>query len=392
MDDARYFDEGKLVVFKRNRIYQHRSFLNGTYVWRTLKTCTLEEAITKAQKAHYYLLAQQEQGLPIKAKLFRDVIDEYVASREKSAIQGKTKSGMLRQIKRVVKFWRAFAGSKRIHDIGDAEFRDYVEWRRDYYTAHYVKLGKPLPHNAKLHPTDKTLAWEIMLGKAIIKWAHDKGLRGSKQLPTYTFTPKVKRVRPAFELAEYRILWRALRKRMKRCDNPQWRATRELLCDYVLILANSGMRVGEANNLRMRDIIPFTDEWGRESFRLKVTGKTGEREVIPRANAAQFIQRVIARRAGAKPNERLFVMPSGSPIITLADQPDAVLKEAGITHNSMGEKYTLYSLRHFYAVTSLRGGMSVYALRTNMGTSVQIIEAYYGKHATSPTFATELGH
>ena len=66
MDDARYFDEGKLVVFKRNRIYQHRSFLNGSYVWRTLKTSALEEAITKGQKAHYYLLAQQEQGLPIK--------------------------------------------------------------------------------------------------------------------------------------------------------------------------------------------------------------------------------------------------------------------------------------------------------------------------------------
>jgi hypothetical protein len=143
VDDARYFDEGKLVVFKRNRIYQHRSFLNGTYVWRTLKTSTLEEAITRAQKAHYYLLAQQEQGLPIKATLFRDVIDEYVASREKSASQGKTKPGMLRQIKRVVKFWREYAGSKRIHDIGDAVFSDYVEWRRDYYTNLYVKLGKP---------------------------------------------------------------------------------------------------------------------------------------------------------------------------------------------------------------------------------------------------------
>jgi hypothetical protein len=178
VDDARYFDEGKLVVFKRNRIYQHRSFLNGTYVWRTLKTSTLEEAITRAQKAHYYLLAQQEQGLPIKATLFRDVIDEYVASREKSASQGKTKPGMLRQIKRVVKFWREYAGSKRIHDIGDAEFSDYVELRRDYYTNLYFKLGKPLPHNAKLHPADKTLQWEVMLGKAIIKWAHAKGLRG----------------------------------------------------------------------------------------------------------------------------------------------------------------------------------------------------------------------
>lgn len=118
---------------------------------------------------------------------------------------------MLRQIKRAVKFWREYAGSKPIHTVGDPELRDYVEWRRDYYTVRYVSAGKPLPQNAKLHPTDKTLQWELMLGKANLKWAHDKGLRGSAPRPTFAFTPKVKRVRPAFELAEYRLLYRTTR-------------------------------------------------------------------------------------------------------------------------------------------------------------------------------------
>lgn len=179
---------------------------------------------------------------------------------------------------------------------------------------------------------------------------------------------------------------------MRACTNAQWRATREHLRDYVLILANSGMRVGEANNLRMADVVPFTDELGRCTFRLLVKGKTGEREVIPRANAAKFIQRVLARRTGAQPSDYLSLMPGGTPIITLADQFDAVLKEAGILHNSKGEKYALYSLRHFYAVTSLRRGVGIYTVAKNMGTSVQMIEAYYGKHATPPTFAAALGN
>ena len=34
-------------------------------------------------------------------------------------------------------------------------------------------------------------------------------------------------------------------------DNAKWRYTRELLRDYVLVPANSGMRVGEANNLHV---------------------------------------------------------------------------------------------------------------------------------------------
>lgn len=58
--------------------------------------------------------------------------------------------------------------------------------------------------------------------------------------------------------------------------------TRELLRDYVLILANSGIRVGEANNLRESDLVKFTDGLGRQNYRFVVNGKTGEREVVRR--------------------------------------------------------------------------------------------------------------
>ena len=57
----------------------------------------------------------------------------------------------------------------------------------------------------------------------------------------------------------------------------------------MLILANCGMRVGEANSLRRRDVIPFTDDKGRQSYRFIVRGKTGERDVIPRATAAKYV-------------------------------------------------------------------------------------------------------
>lgn len=56
----------------------------------------------------------------------------------------------------------------------------------------------------------------------------------------------------------------------------------------------------------------------------------------------------------------LFVMPDGSKIITLIDQFNAALKEAGIERSTFGEKYSIYSLRHFYAVTALRNGGGVF--------------------------------
>jgi integrase len=50
------------------------------------------------------------QGLPPKSKLFSAVIDEYVQFRERDYQHGKTTAGMLRQIIRIVKFWREYAG------------------------------------------------------------------------------------------------------------------------------------------------------------------------------------------------------------------------------------------------------------------------------------------
>jgi len=38
MDNARYFDNRKFVVYRRNGIYQARTSLDGGYIWRTLST------------------------------------------------------------------------------------------------------------------------------------------------------------------------------------------------------------------------------------------------------------------------------------------------------------------------------------------------------------------
>jgi integrase len=167
--------------------------------------------------------------------------------------------------------------------------------------------------------------------------------------------------------------------------------SRELLRDYVLVLANSGMRVGEANNLRLRDVIPFRDGKGRSNFRFIVRGKTGERDVILRSAAARRLDKLLTKRTGEERNTFLFVMPDGSKVFSLIDQFNAALRDAGIERNGFGEKYSLYSLRHFYAVMALRNGIGVFEVARNMGTSVQIIQQYYGKQATAAVFATRLG-
>lgn len=173
----------------------------------------------------------------------------------------------MRQIIRVSKFWREYAGALAVETIDDKVMREFIPWRRDYYSTFKV-----LPKNAKLHPTDRTIQFDMMIGKAIIRWAHEQGVRGKQALPTVTFTPKKKRVRPAFERSEFRALWRILYKRIKTARDKRIKKSRELLRDYVLVIAHSGLRPGEANDLTVRDIHPFKDEKGRSNYRLVVRG------------------------------------------------------------------------------------------------------------------------
>ncbi|MCP1774747.1 tyrosine-type recombinase/integrase [Bradyrhizobium japonicum] len=387
MDGARYLEDGRLTIFRRAGIYYARLRLSpGKYVTRSLKTTVEETAVQLGRRLLFQLEHRAEQGLPPKSKLFSSVIDDYISYRERDHAHGKTSAGMLRQIRRVSKFWRDCAGHLAVEDIDDKVMRDFIPWRRDYY-ASFDKL----PKNAKRHPTDKTLQWDMMLGKAIVKWAAEQGWRGDKPSITVTFTPKKKRVRPAFEQWEYRLLWRTLCKRVGTARDVRTRKSRELLRSYVLVLANSGIRTGEADNLRVRDVHPFTDDKGRKNFRFVVRGKTGERDAILRSVAAKRLDKYLTKRREEDPSGLLFVMPDGSKIITLIDQLNAALREAQILKSSFGEKYSVYSLRHFYAVNALRNGVGVFEVARNMGTSVEIIQEYYGKQATASVFATRLG-
>lgn len=150
-----------------------------------------------------------------------------------------------------------------------------------------------------------------------------------------------------------------------------------------------GFVLAKQNNLRIRDIDAITDIDGRPTIQLYVRGKTGTRTVQPHIELGPILQAMIARRGEIQPNDLLFVMPDGGKIITLIDQFNTFLKYVGLTHTNEGTKYTLYSLRHYYAVRSL-GRADIYSVAQNMGTSVQMIEQYYGKHGISPERARRL--
>jgi len=414
-------EDGKVLLFERNGIFQARLYKGDrSYIYKSLKTRKLEDARKIALRFLHETEYKQSEGLPVQQRSFGDVMREYIAHRQlqynqslavatNASSKGLVSVHMLRQIKRVAKFLIAYCGNKAVDKIDNAVLADYIPWRKDFYRK---MPAADVPRNAKLNPADMTLAWETTLLKTVLRWAHEKGFRGAKQLPTWRFKADSKIVRPTFTFPEYKKIYERMRAWILETDSAERRYVRELLRDYVLILANSGMRVGEANNLKETDVEEFTDERGRKNYMFHVKGKTGKRVVIPRTNAVRYVNRVVARNQLrrdeiANGQERqvrspkrtriedksgwFFSMYDGNKIITLIDQFDTVMSSIELSKNRYGEKYSLYSLRHFYAVMALRKNMSVYSIAANMGTSVQIIQQYYGKQATSLAMATVLG-
>jgi hypothetical protein len=75
----------------------------------------------------------------------------------------------------------------------------------------------------------------------------------------------------------------------------------ELLRDYVLILANTGMRHGtEAQNLRWK-YVSIIEQNGRSYVAIWVKGKTKERELIARRSGLSDLKRIHRKAAFTAP-------------------------------------------------------------------------------------------
>src|SRR5258705_6648518 len=184
MEGARYLEDGKLTVYRRAGTYEARLRNSPVkYIWRSLKTSNEQAAVDLGRRLLFQIEQRAEQGLPPKSKLLAAVIDDYIRYRERDHRHGKTSAGMLRQIVRVSKFWREYAGEMAVEAIDDKVMREFIPWRRDYYADF-----KKLPKNAKRHPTDRTIQFDMMVGKAIVRWAAEQGLRGKRPAITATFT------------------------------------------------------------------------------------------------------------------------------------------------------------------------------------------------------------
>ena len=227
--------------------------------------------------------------------------------------------------------------------------------------------------------------------KHFLNWCVEEGYLSKP--PVFPRITSENARRPHFDSADWRKLTRHLREFVKVTNRATLR-DRKMLVNYVLILANTGIRVGEARTLKWRDIRRI-ENGDSPNIVLTVTGKTGMREVVASKAEVKDYFRAIAdlRRdelgKNPEPDSLVFCHKDGSEIRTFKKSFAALTKGAKVEKDGFGQTRTVYSLRHTYATFRLHEGVNHYALARNMGTSVAMLERYYG-HTSNVTAANEL--
>jgi integrase len=173
-----------------------------------------------------------------------------------------------------------------------------------------------------------------------------------------------------------------------------------MLVNFVLIMGNTGLRVGEARGLKWRDLREVRRD-NTTDLVLSVAGKTGQREVVAsKGEISTYFKRIfelrceeLTKTAGTatepSPDGFVFCHPDGSPIQSFKKSFASLIKSAGVENDTFGQRRTIYSLRHTYATFRLQEGVNHYTLAKNMGTSVAMLEKYYG-HTSNVAAADEL--
>ena len=163
--------------------------------------------------------------------------------------------------------------------------------------------------------------------------------------------------RPDFTHDEYRSLTAHFAHWIEESRKGKSHDMRLLLRDYVLILANTGMRPGtETENLLWQHVRVFRDK-GKDYLEMTVNGKTGRRDIICRANTVNYLKRIHERcddikgmtfeaLLKAKLDKPVFRLPDGTASMNLRQTFKAYLTDIGLLQcPRTGLDRTLYSLR-----------------------------------------------
>ncbi|MEH6527954.1 MAG: hypothetical protein V7723_17935 [Sneathiella sp.] len=356
------------------------------YLTKSLGTLCKVEATEQADDWYRDIKHKLKNNLVINNQKFSQISKIYLEQLQQDIKLGVVPTQHLINYKPAVDTYiNPFFDKRNIDTVTQQDINAFKKWCHVYWTTGPGSLVKGWTYNryGKLIRNPAARSTKILSSSSmnkicvvmreIYRVAVQKGAVKEAGIPKIGSSIKgqgikqnKKNRRPAFSKAEYNILVQKLRHWPNKARTEAHKQRRLLLNDYVLILANTGIRPGtESDNLRWKDVTDVQQD-GETYVQLNVDGKTGERQPIAMPNARIYFDRLKQRRTdvlGHPPgnDEPVFCLPDGTHVKN--DYFRAAFKRAleqfGMLQDSYGRNRSPYSLRHTYATLRLAIGVGL---------------------------------
>jgi len=382
---------GKVHVYKRENstYWQCSTYMQGKNRRTSTKEASLQHAKQFAEDWYMELRGKSRAGLLKDEKTFKEVAEQFLKEYEVITDGQRSPKWVEGHAIRLRVHLNPFFGKLPISEITAGKVQDYRVFRMtpnpDAHPAESLSNRKP----QATAPARKTLHNELVTLRQVLKTAIRHGwLASMPELSTpYKTQGKVVH-RPWFSPAEYKQLYETTRKYTKEAlPNLRWNA--EQVHDYVLFMANTGMRPDEAKNLEHRDVEIVDDEsTGERILVIEVRGKRGVGYCKSTPGAVRPYERLLQR-----PKPVFKVENDKTPVKVELPTPmdhvfpgnhikmfNNILKRANLKLDRDGKARTSYSLRHTYICLRLMEGADIYQIAKNCRTSVEMIEKHYAAH------------
>ncbi|HWA89787.1 MAG TPA: hypothetical protein VG889_07120 [Rhizomicrobium sp.] len=412
-----------LIIFRRSDVAHHRWYCRvrvpgeDRYKTFSLRTTDVEAARSAAFEKDSDIRYKLKFDVPVFDKPFEKVAKEFSDFQKERAEAGEITKHR----------WRVMDSHIRSQlnpYVGTTQISLIAEDRWKSYPAHRQRTGKGRSGG---RVSEGTIRDEMATFRAIMGYAATKRYIRDSQVFKGRL-PLSKARREEFTIDEYRHLHTFARSWIKKARTKHNAWYRTIGYNFILIMANTGMRPSEARNLRWRDVTikiekiqlpapkpaPEKDEKAeatdksakrkqkpdakkqetkeqaaqpdtapqeleRKLVILHVRGKDKFRSLVATSDVAKYLDRVKAISKATKLDDFVFSNHNGTSAISLYhDIVERLLIDSKLLMSSSQSRRSTYCFRHTYATFRLMEGVDVYFLAKQMGTSVKMIEDHYG--------------
>jgi integrase len=375
--------------------------MDGGQYRESTKEEDLPQAKQFAEDWYLALRGKSRAGLLTKKreKTFQDAADVFTDEYETITQGERSKKWVEGHQIRLKLHLLPFFGPMGLSEINEGTAQEYRVFRMTGKKPG-AKAAEPI-EGAKPHkpPSRSTLHNEIVTLRLVLKAAvRKKWIAYVPDLsPPYRGSVKIEH-RPWFSLDEYKKLYKATGQYARSPQRDRFRWDAEQLHDFVVFMANTGLRPDEAKNLQHRDVEMVKDEaTGELLLEIDVRGKRGVGYCKSMPGAVKAYQRPLNRAKwvpqGRKPrNDKERARRPEPPPLKMPEPTDPVfpgdhsglfnkiLIQENLKLDREGKPRTAYSLRHTYICLRLIEGADIYALAKNCRTSVEMIQKFYAAH------------